>query len=786
MQLSTLKVLPVHLELMLLAGKDSAPLFTLNQTDLCHSLALLARKLCTVFLDPKGLSPFLACRLIPLNKNPGVRPIVICETSRIVAKAVLSVTRQDIQQAAGSLQLCAGQVAGIDAAIHTMSHLFNDDVNDATATGKITNLCTWWDKLVSLGPAYGYHVNASKTCLVAKQSHHAAALSAFHDTQITITAEGKPHLGAALGTFTFVQHYVKRKVEGWAQELNQLASIAANNPHAAYAAFTHGLSSRWIFLARAIPNIRHLMQPLEDIIRSKLIPNLTGRSAPFDTERELYSLPARLGGMGLINPSTLSQSEFHSSSLISQPLVSNILSHNYDYNEETLTEQQKSIKEVVKMKLNRNNTAATQLRAMLPSNLQLAMDLCQEKGASSWRTVLPIEEHNEIRDYTAYLLSEICHNVSTEPHLQPITELTMVTVITPTLGHCEATPASAYSQYDISTTQNPSWTWRLLYGYTALMIASREGRDECVKLLLDKGASAHLFDKYGYTALMMASREGRVKCVKLLLDKGASADLSDKDGKTALMIASREGRDECVKLLLDKGASAHLFDKYGYTALMMASREGRVKCVKLLLDKGASADLSDKDGKTALMLASSEGRVECVKLLLDKGASADLLDENGQTALRMASFNNRVECVRLLLDKGANFKIQDNKSGWTALIAASSNNSVECVTLLLKHGAAVDHEDKDGHTALITASWKGHEECIEELLKCGAKVDHEDKDGNTALHLAAKKGHGPCVELLLSAPGIDANRVNHKGQTPLMLTTDDKINTMLQKRTTLV
>ena len=32
----------------------------------------------------------------------------------------------------------------------------------------------------------------------------------------------------------------------------------------------------------------------------------------------------------------------------------------------------------------------------------------------------------------------------------------------------------------------------------------------------------------GVTALMMASREGRVECVKLLWDKGASADLSDK------------------------------------------------------------------------------------------------------------------------------------------------------------------------------------------------------------------------------------------------------------------
>ena len=106
------------------------------------------------------------------------------------------------------------------------------------------------------------------------------------------------------------------------------------------------------------------MQPLEDIIRSKLIPNLTGRSAPSDTERELFSLPARLGGMGLINPSTLSQSEFHSSSLISQPLVNNILSHNYVYNDETLLEQQTSIKEVIKMKLNKHSTAATKLRAI--------------------------------------------------------------------------------------------------------------------------------------------------------------------------------------------------------------------------------------------------------------------------------------------------------------------------------------------------------------------------------------------------------------------------------------
>ena len=33
----------------------------------------------------------------------------------------------------------------------------------------------------------------------------------------------------------------------------------------------------------------------------------------------------------------------------------------------------------------------------------------------------PILRHNELRDLTGELLSQVCHNVSTEPHLQPLT-----------------------------------------------------------------------------------------------------------------------------------------------------------------------------------------------------------------------------------------------------------------------------------------------------------------------------------------------------------------------------
>ena len=45
---------------------------------------------------------------------------------RILGKAVMSVTEKDVQKAVGPLQLCAGQTAGVEAAIHAMGSLLAD------------------------------------------------------------------------------------------------------------------------------------------------------------------------------------------------------------------------------------------------------------------------------------------------------------------------------------------------------------------------------------------------------------------------------------------------------------------------------------------------------------------------------------------------------------------------------------------------------------------------------------------------------------------------------------
>ena len=93
--------------------------------DLCDALAGCARRLASSYVDPASLDAFLACRLIPLDKQPGVRPIGVGEVvRRIIGKAILWCVPSSIQQSAGCLQLCGGQQWGIEAAIHAMRVAF--------------------------------------------------------------------------------------------------------------------------------------------------------------------------------------------------------------------------------------------------------------------------------------------------------------------------------------------------------------------------------------------------------------------------------------------------------------------------------------------------------------------------------------------------------------------------------------------------------------------------------------------------------------------------------------
>ena len=79
-------------------------------------------------VDKDSLVPIMACRLILLNKNSELRPIGIGEClRRIIENAVLTILRDEIIQQAGSLQSCAGVKGEIEANIHAMKELYDDE-----------------------------------------------------------------------------------------------------------------------------------------------------------------------------------------------------------------------------------------------------------------------------------------------------------------------------------------------------------------------------------------------------------------------------------------------------------------------------------------------------------------------------------------------------------------------------------------------------------------------------------------------------------------------------------
>ena len=89
-------------------------------------MASVARCLATSEIDPAFLALFVACRLIPLDKNLGVSPIGIGDVpQRILVKTILYCIGAE---AAGSLQ---GKVTRCEAAIHAMKDLFCDDRTEA-------------------------------------------------------------------------------------------------------------------------------------------------------------------------------------------------------------------------------------------------------------------------------------------------------------------------------------------------------------------------------------------------------------------------------------------------------------------------------------------------------------------------------------------------------------------------------------------------------------------------------------------------------------------------------
>ena len=173
-----------------------------------------------------------------------------------------------------------------------------------------------------------------------------------------------------------------------------------------------------------------------------------------------------------LNPTKVAAFEFASSQTIAAPLAALIFLQQPQISFDTMNAQHSAKAEVKKMRCQQHASMVTELKGKLPRHLQRAMELGSKKGASSWLCALPIAEHgftlhkgafrdalclrynwqpshlpsncvcgqsftidhalnshtggfptirhNELRDFTAKVMTEVCYNVCVEPHLQSL------------------------------------------------------------------------------------------------------------------------------------------------------------------------------------------------------------------------------------------------------------------------------------------------------------------------------------------------------------------------------
>ena len=120
-------------------------------------------------------------------------------------------------------------------------------------------------------------------------------------------------------------------------------------------------------------------------------------------------------------------------------------------------------------------------------------------------------------------------------------------------------------------------------GLTALMLAAHLGHVGIAGILLDAGATLNPDPAHGkLSALLLAAESGRDEVIKLLVERGAQIDYIHDDGATALTVASAAGNASTVALLIRLGANLYIQDRFHKTAMDYAKQKNHYNIIMLL------------------------------------------------------------------------------------------------------------------------------------------------------------------------------------------------------------
>ncbi|KAI0980365.1 hypothetical protein GJ496_011873 [Pomphorhynchus laevis] len=216
---------------------------------------------------------------------------------------------------------------------------------------------------------------------------------------------------------------------------------------------------------------------------------------------------------------------------------------------------------------------------------------------------------------------------------------------------------------------------------TPLLIASANGHDKVVDILLKHNANPNLTDSHEYTSLHHAAQRGYSEIIKKLVNAKCDVNAIDHQGWTALMKACYWCQPDAVMVLLHCGANIHICNCSSRNALHelcrspIAGREADLAEIAMaLIEAGCELDeRATTEGElTPLMYAAYHNHLDVALVLIESDSDLFATDQQGWTALHWACDRNNPDIVQLLLDKGSP-KLVECNAGMTPVMRAKSN-----------------------------------------------------------------------------------------------------------------
>lgn len=259
--------------------------------------------------------------------------------------------------------------------------------------------------------------------------------------------------------------------------------------------------------------------------------------------------------------------------------------------------------------------------------------------------------------------------------------------------------------------------------------------------------NANAFDP----TVLAINNDAPLATIKFLLEQpGNEVGKMTHDNRIYLHWAAYRGNTELVEYLIAKGSDVNLEDSHGTTPIVFAASNGQAdpKLYEAFFKAGIDPKKKYNEGANLLLVAvPSDKNLTLTDYLTTKGLSLKDVDSNGSTAFDYAARTGNIELLKKLLDKKVKFT--DN-----ALLIAAQGSRRETNTL------------------------ETYKYLVEEVK---IKPTATNKSGENVLHILANKPKQGEIIAYFLAKGVDANKVNKDGNTPVMIAAGARETAALEK-----